>query len=72
MRMRRARLSWSLILIMFWTNHWGDEAIKHIFKREWPDLENMLAMIPATQTGEIRSERDLSEEILETVRQSGL
>jgi hypothetical protein len=49
-----------------------DEArTKRAFDHWWPDLKKMLAEVSHTVTGEIRTERDLLEEILETVRESG-
>jgi len=45
---------------------------RQTFEHWWPDLETILTEIPRTAYREIRSDRDLLEEILETVRQSGI
>jgi hypothetical protein len=49
-----------------------DERTRRAFEHWWPDLRNMLAAIPSTATREIRADRELLEEILEIVRQSGI
>jgi len=50
-----------------------DEAkARRAFERWWPDLQAILEKIPRTATQEIRSDRELLEEILEIVRRSGI
>jgi hypothetical protein len=49
-----------------------EERIRRVFEHWWPDLRNMLAEIPSTSTHKIRPDRELLEEILEIVRQSGI
>jgi hypothetical protein len=50
-----------------------DEArTKRAFEHWWPDLQKKLTEIPSTPPVEIRSDRDLLEEILEIVRKSGI
>lgn len=54
-------------------NPLGDEGkIARAFDHWWSDLKNMLAEIPKTATRVIRSDRELLEEVLEIVRQSGI
>jgi hypothetical protein len=43
-----------------------------VFERWWPDMQEILDQIPRSAAREIRSDRELLEEILETVRQSGM
>ena len=49
-----------------------EQKIRRVFEHWWPDLKEILAKIPRTAIREIRSDRQLLEEILEIVRQSGI
>lgn len=49
-----------------------EEKTKRAFRHWWPDLQKSLTEIPLTAIREIRSDRELLEEILEIVRQSGI
>ena len=49
-----------------------EEKTRRAFEHWWPDLQKILSEIPRTATREIRSDRELLEEILEVVRQSGI
>ena len=49
-----------------------EPAIRRAFEHWWPDLQKMLAEIPSTARHEVHSERELLEEVLEIVRQSGI
>ena len=49
-----------------------EERAKRTFEHWWPDLQKALAKIPRSPKREIRSDRELLEEILEIVRQSGI
>jgi hypothetical protein len=49
-----------------------EEKAKRAFGHWWDDLEKMLAQIPHSVPREIRSDRELLEEILEIVRQEGI
>ena len=50
----------------------NEEKVRRTFEHWWPDMQKLLAAIPVTATREIRSDRDMLEEILEIVRQSGI
>ena len=49
-----------------------DAAVARTFSHWWPDMRELLADIPKTAERDMRTERNLLEEILEIVRQSGL
>lgn len=49
-----------------------EDRTRRAFAHWWPDLEKTLSEIPRTATQEIRSDRELLEEVLEIVRQSGI
>jgi hypothetical protein len=48
-----------------------EERLKVIYEHWWPDLEQQLAAIKSAEHVQHRSEREILEEILELVRQSG-
>ena len=48
------------------------ERAKRSFEHWWPDLKETLAKIPRTAKREIRSDRELLEEILDISRQAGM
>jgi len=51
----------------------GDEdRLKRVFDHWWPDLAGLLARVEHVESVQIRTDRDLLEEILELVRQSGI
>jgi len=49
-----------------------DLKIQRTFEHWWPDLRDMFAKVELSEEGEIRSDRELLEEVLDIVRQSGL
>lgn len=49
-----------------------EERLRRVFTHWWPDLRGTLAEIPRTAPREIRTDRELLEEVLEIVRQSGI
>lgn len=54
-------------------NLWGEEEkLRTVFLRWWPDLEKQLDNIEQVDTTQIRSDRDLLEEILDLARQTGI
>jgi hypothetical protein len=49
-----------------------EDHMKRVFSHWWPDLEKQLEAIEHSKPAKIRTDRELLEEILEIVRQSGL
>lgn len=49
-----------------------DATIQAVFKKWWPDLNETLTGIPLKPVGEIRSDRNILEEVLQTVRRAGI
>jgi len=51
----------------------GDEEhLKRVFDHWWPDLEKQLTAVQHIEPTQVRTDRELLEEILEIVRQSGI
>ena len=49
-----------------------DEKLKRAFAHWWPDLEAQLAKVEHLEQSEVRTDREVLEEVLELVRQSGI
>jgi len=49
-----------------------EEHLKRVFAHWWPDLERQLTAVQHTTPKQIRTDRELLEEVLEIVRQSGI